>query len=478
MMDLEFFDYKISNAEKINTILGKNGSGKSTFLTKMESSFANDQTKNFKYITPERAGTLRYEPNVERSIEQDINYLSNDRRKNQTVQFKQQSISQYRKLQLLYYQELDDNMEQRRDENHTFEKTILGKINSLLENIEIKPTTNGIETFVKGTTTKIPTEKISSGESELISLAIECLVFTKEADKDKQNFLLLDEPDVHLHPDLQYKLGQFLKELVNEYNLFIFIATHSTAFVGAFTEYAEATFGLIGFGQKKIDFKKINEVYQRILPVFGAHPLSNLFNEAPIFLIEGEDDLRIWQQAIRTSQGALKIYPVDIDGIDHFAEYEKSIIEIINSIYDSPIAYSVRDKDEIEGEIDNMPPLKRYRLVCRAAENLILSDEVLHSLGLNWDTLKGQLDNWIDSRAGHPRFDKMKEFQDSRYDRLSFKLKEIRNILIGETGSSKPWEVAVGQIIGKLAKGEITKDFSEGKISSFIGKKLINELIK
>lgn len=477
-MNLEFSDYKITNADKINTLLGKNGSGKSIFLTKLESHYASEQTKNFKYITPERAGTLTYEPSVERNIERDGNWLSNDRRKNQTTQFKHQSISQYRKLQLLYYQELDNDMQQRRDENHTFEKTILGKINSLLENIEIKPTTNGIETFVKGTTTKISTDKISSGESELISLAIECLVFAKESDMDKQNFLLLDEPDVHLHPDLQYKLGQFLKELAVEYELIIFIATHSTAFVGAFTDYENATFGLISFEQKEIDFKKINEVYKRILPVFGAHPLSNLFNEAPIFLIEGEDDLRIWQQAIRTSEGRLKIYPVDIDGIDHFAEYEKSIIDIVNSIYDSPIAYSVRDKDEIEDDIDDIPPLKRYRLVCRAAENLILSDEVLGSLGVDWETLKKRIDIWIDNRDDHPKFEKMREFQQSGYDRLSFKLKEIRNILIGETGTSKPWEVAVGQIVGRLAKGDIVKDFSEGKISSFIGQDLIDEIIK
>src|SRR5690625_1291161 len=236
-MNLEFSDYKITNANKVNILLGKNGSGKSTFLTKLESHYIHEPEKNFMYITPERAGTLTYEPNVERNIERDENWLSDNRRKNQTTQFKQQSISRYRKLQLLYYQELDSDMDQRRDKNHTFEKTILGKINSLLENIEIKPTTNGIETFIKGTTTKIPTEKISSGESELISLAIECLVFAKESDKDKQNYLLLDEPDVHLHPDLQYKLGQFLKELVIEYNITIFIATHSTAFIGAFTEY-------------------------------------------------------------------------------------------------------------------------------------------------------------------------------------------------------------------------------------------------
>lgn len=476
-MDFEFSDYKVLNAKKINTLLGKNGSGKSTLLTSLESHYENNNNYNVKYITPERAGTLKYEPSVERNIENNESWLSLDRRKNQTTQFKQQSISQYRKLQNLYFQELDQSMEQRRNENHTFEKIILGKINSLLENIEVKPTTNGIETFAKRTETKIPTEKISSGEAELISLSIECLVFAKESDKTKQNILLLDEPDVHLHPDLQYKLGLFLKDLVDEFELTIFIATHSTAFVGAFTDYEESTFGLVTFDQKELEFKGINEVYKKILPVFGAHPLSNLFNESPIFLVEGEDDLRIWQQAIRTSHGQLKIYPVDIDGIDHFSEYEKIVVEIINAIYDSPIAYSLRDKDDTDDVIDDIPPLNRYRLYCRTAENLILTDEVLESLGLDWDVLKVRLDQWIENRSDHPKYLYMKEFKDSGYDRLSFNIKEIRNILIGETGSSKPWEVAVGQVLGRLVIGDLTKDFSTNKISYFVGEALINELI-
>lgn len=69
---------------------------------------------------------------------------------------------------------------------------------------------------------------------------------------DKVNFLLLDEPDVHLHPDLQYKLGLFLKEIVSKNNIKIIIATHSTAFIGAFTDFHYATFGLIKPSQKEI----------------------------------------------------------------------------------------------------------------------------------------------------------------------------------------------------------------------------------
>lgn len=149
-------------------------------------------------------------------------------------------------------------------------------------------------------------------------------------------------------------------------------------------------------------------------------------------------------------------------------------MDIINSIYDSPIAYSLRDKDEIE----DIPPLRRYRLKCRVAENLILCDEVLTFLSLDWETMINRLDSWLDNLKEHPKYNKMQEFKDSDYDRLTFKLKEIRNIIIGETGTEKPWGVAVGQVIGKLVNGEIPKDFSENNLAAYLGEKLVNELIK
>lgn len=478
-MEINYKDYRLKNLKKINILLGKNGTGKSTLLTQFEENISQEENFQVKYITPERAGILKFEPNVESNIQHRETWLAEDRRKNQTVNFKAQSIFQYRKLQLLYFKELDQNMEQRKNEDHTFEKIILGKINSLLENIEIRANTIAIEAFKKGTDDKIDIGKISSGESELISLAIEVLSFSKEIDQKKNNYLLLDEPDVHLHPDLQFKLGVFLKEVIEENNLNLIIATHSTAFMGAFSDYEDASFGLILPGYKEIDFKNINSVYKRILPVFGAHPLSNLFNQSPIFLVEGEDDLRIWQQAIRSSQGKLKIYPVDIDGIDQFANYEQSVREIIQSVYDNPVAFSLRDRDDIaeEDEITDLPPLIRFRLKCRAAENLILSDEVLESLGISWHKLKDQFDLWIKNRTDHPRHSDMKAFQDSGYDRKIFNLKKIRNIIIGETGSSKPWEVAVGQVIGKLVDKKIDIDYSENKISGFLGEKLIRVII-
>lgn len=43
-------------------------------------------------------------------------------------------------------------------------------------------------------------------------------------------------------------------------------------------------------GQVSLDFKTVTDTDRSILPIFGAHPLSNVLNQSPIFLVEGEDD--------------------------------------------------------------------------------------------------------------------------------------------------------------------------------------------
>jgi len=55
-------------------------------------------------------------------------------------------------------------------------------------------------------------------------------------------------------------------------------------------------------GDTDLQFAPIDDGLRKVLPVFGAHPLSNIFNQAPVLLLEGDDDERIWQQAVRSSQ--------------------------------------------------------------------------------------------------------------------------------------------------------------------------------
>ena len=483
--------YSLRGLSRINVLLGKNGCGKSTALKQVEAAVNDDDDfGRTKYVTPERGGTLKYEPNVENSMVNSKGWFEKTRRANQFTQFREQTVVQYRKLQSLVQYEIETIPEIRSDLSHTFDTTV-SKINALLDNIEFRRKPSDFELLLRGTGEPLQPGQISSGESELISLAIECLVFDKECasedansgeqqegegqGRDKENALFLDEPDVHLHPDLQARFATLLKELADDGNLKIIIATHSTALLAAFHDYEHVSVAFMGMRQTDMEFRPVTEVTKRILPVFGAHPLSNVFNESPVLLVEGEDDERVWQQAVRSSNGQLKLFPRGVDAIQNLKEHEDEVVAVLNAVYDNATAYSLRDRDEVEEEeIQDDPPLIRMRFSCRAAENLILSDNVLQSLGTSWEALSTKIDAWIDANAEHVHHAAMVAFKESGYDRKRGKLKELRNDLMGVIGSSKPWEVAVGQVIGGLQGHQPSSDHD---IRHYLGTKVVGNLI-
>jgi energy-coupling factor transporter ATP-binding protein EcfA2 len=468
--------FRLTNLSKINILLGKNGCGKSSLLKKVEEVLKGNKDGEVNYVTPERGGSLSYNSGVEQNSANDENWASSQKRANQWIQFKSYSISQFRKLELLSLREIEKNHVIRQDLTHNFD-TIINQINSLLTNVRIERTNKGdFEIFHRNTNTKLNPSQISSGESELIALTIECLTFAKTCQNGKNNYLFLDEPDVHLHPDLQANFIQFLIDLVGKHDFHIVIATHSTPILGALIEYEDSRFAILENGGSEPEFKALTEMYKTILPIFGAHPLSNLFNQTPIFLVEGEDDVRIFQQAIRTSNGVLKLYPCAVGGIGNFPEYEAAVLEIISGVYDKARAYSLKDRDDGDEITTDSLTLMRYKTSCRAAENLILSDEVLNNLGTNWIEFEIKLENWLTTFQTHSKFSMMEEFKSNGYDRKGFDLKEVRNVLVGLTPSAKPWEIAVGQVIGQLATGEIAKDFNDNKICNYLGNKLSDRI--
>ena len=96
----------IQNA-RFSILLGKNGSGKSSLLRQLDK----DKTFNTKYISPERGGSLKYDPGVENNMLQKEDYLPNDRRQNRTERFRQQSAAQFRNLEMLVLREIEKTQE-------------------------------------------------------------------------------------------------------------------------------------------------------------------------------------------------------------------------------------------------------------------------------------------------------------------------------------------------------------------------------
>lgn len=476
MTEFDVNGYSIKNLNKINIVLGKNGCGKSSLFRSLEQGMSVDSLGygKMKYVTPERGGSLVYEANMEQSLLSSIRWLPEQRRRNQSGNFRQQSVAQYKKLETLVLREIEKD--KRSDLGYTFD-IYVDKVNTLLDNIKIKRQETTFKIYRKSDDVEVSADSISSGESELISLGIECLIFSKEIVAGKENFLFLDEPDVHLHPDLQVRLMHFLVKLVAENDFKIFIATHSTAILGSLESFSDTHVSFLSFGQKEIKFEAVSDIYKKVLPVFGAHPLSNIFNKAPVLLVEGEDDERIWQQVVRSSVGRVKLYPCFVEGVSSMNEYELKVQEIIKAVYDGARGYSLRDRDDGDGEIDDVDSLVRMKLSCRSAENILLADETLALLGINWGELKSKIEEWLVANSSHSRYAAMSNFKEGGFNRRDFDLKDIRNVLMGITGSPKPWEVAVGQAIEKIRWSEGQSYENEGSILSFLGKKVVENLL-
>jgi len=470
-MDRQAAQYQLRNLGRINVVLGKNGSGKSTLLKAIEQNLEADGEK--RYVTPERGGTLTYEADVEHSLTTNSDWLRSSRRVNQFIRFRQQSMAQFRRLELAVF---------RGSEGVTVAdfQPYVDRLNGLLDNIEIErnSTTFDIYSARDGQRVMVPASDISSGESELISLGIEALAFAEELDQERENYLILDEPDVHLHPDLQGRLMAFLVALVDDYKFNVLLATHSTAILGGLADVPGTGVAFMQSGDTELIFEQITELHRRVLPVFGAHPLSNIFNEAPVLIVEGEDDERVWQQAIRTAGGGLRVYPVACEnGVSGMSTYEQEVRRIIRAVYENAVGFSLRDRDDTEGEIEDEPPIRRMKLACRAAENLILSDDVLAGQSLTWEQIQGRIAEWLEHNPEHPASGAMADFRASGFDRKTADLKRIRNLLTGAIlDSNKSWEVLAGQAIGRLAVNGVVTSPGDNSLQAYLGTKTVQVL--
>lgn len=477
-MDLTANGQTLRELGVINVIMGKNGCGKSRLLRHFDEHLASGQPNAYviKYLSPERGGSLTADSSIRDTIQASPGWAGGQRRKNRVENFRQISVAEFQLLELTVLRTIEKDLAKRQDATYTFDTTI-ETINRLLDNIKVvRHDRAAFEVQARDTTDKRDVGVLSSGESELLSVVIEILSFASQmalpTNQDRRGILLLDEPDVHLHPDLQQRLMELLASATHKKPITTIIATHSTAILGGLNNAVDAKVAFMPKGTTNLSFRPISDALRDVIPVFGAHPLSNVFNQSPVLLVEGEDDVRIWQRAVRSSQGRIKLWPCPAGDIQSLNSYETTASEIIGAVYDNARAYSLRDRDGAPYEINDLPHVTRMRLNCRTAENLLLSDDSLAILGATWDQMRDAITNWIAAQAGHPRIQEVQDFA-AGWDRMSASVKEIRNILLGLTGYAGDWETAVGQAIARLDGNSPT---GEGSLIRFLGEKAVQSL--
>lgn len=470
--------YQLGDLGPISVVLGKNGCGKSTLLREMDQVLG--RSGYTRYITPERGGQLSFDGNVETNMSNNASWANDIRRRNRADNFPQLSVAEFRRLETLVLRTIEQDPAVRADTSFSFDTTVAA-INSVLDNVVLaRSPTAAFDVTARGSASgPLNSEQLSSGESELVSLATELLAYSYVAAsttyRSRENYLLMDEPDVHLHPDLQYRLMQLLRQVVAERPHYrVVIATHSTAIVSALADMGDVSVAFMKAGQRQLAFRSASDVLKEVLPIFGAHPLSNVFNNKPILLVEGEDDQRIWEQAVRSSGGWLRVWPCVAGDVQSLNNYEQTCADVIGAVYDNATALSVRDRDAGGYALNDLGPVKRAKLNCYAAENLLLSDDVLQSLSQNWQSMTSAFDAWLVAYPSHPQYSDMKAFKDGGYDRRDAKIKSLRNVIMMLAGSEKPWEVAIGQCIAGVngtnaAPPDSLRDFLGPKLLAMIG---------
>jgi hypothetical protein len=546
----------LENLRRINVILGKNGCGKSTLLAAL----SDQQKQNHIY------GSLLY---PERGSRIDAETES----------------SSFRDKLLESFKEIFSGELCKKNCAHRvipLVPALMDSINRYLENIrlyiDILPPQTSEDTHQvmlalrsRRSPNNLEWDELSSGENEFITVWLRIVTFwlkntmhscsgKKHLGEKGQTWLLLDEPDLHLHPDAQHKLCDMIICIVSAINrnfknqdrtgvLSVILATHSTTVLSALMACADPemtpavcfmqrdaerlTFQSLAEKRvtdtKKSEPPSLSKKLNDILPIFGAHPLSQIFNANPLFLVEGGDEERIWQQAVRTTKGVIKLYPREVGGEGNMSYYEATVNEILPSIYDNPLAYSLVDGDGVgrENDVPDYVPgkIKRFRLHCYAAENLLLSDDVLQNIvkkygvhttknskgkdirtplpiTLSWSDVTQAVEEWLlePSHKKHSRYECIQRFKASNFDRVGFNkvkdivrlllelMEEIINRKISEQLNKElnedekitvtaEWEVLVGQTIGQLTIGEINPIISNHSIFAYLGKDFVKIIL-
>jgi AAA domain, putative AbiEii toxin, Type IV TA system len=470
---------ELLNISNVNIILGRNGSGKSRFLRALEINLsADDSNFNVRYISPERAGVFKCDGNMQNNIEHNPGWLSQVRRRNQADNFKAASANLLREIEIIYLRKLQDSTLIRQDLQRNFRVDRLEGINRLLSNISIEQVDSKF-VFINSSGDSVAPDQISSGESEAIAIASEIMYFFETIDKSKFNILLLDEPDVHLHPDLQARLAKFIlgeiASLSDEIRpqVTICLATHSTPLVCALAESEYTSIGTKDFGIAAIQQKAAPQQIKKVAPFFG-HPLSLSLSNDVMLILEGEDDERVWQQAARSSKGRIRLFPVLATSVDQQSDLENFCAPLLQSLYDEPCAYSLRDGDRKTDELQPIGPVKRFRLNCYAIENTLVSDECLHVLR-NWTDFQTSAANWIKENSDHRDKELIEKLVISKDRMRHEKIKQIRQLICAIANSKKPWEVVVGQAIGTLDTSSLAT--GSDNLANFIGENTLQVLL-
>lgn len=451
--------WSIDKLTSLTVLLGKNGSGKSLLLR----AWRDTDKQSCHYVIPERTGDLQYQ----------IDYLSDQldgaRRSNSaTGNF----IDQYRRRVVARIQAYFTSRGNYRGTgpvpgDPAVIERLLGQLLpdfSIALDPERAPPYSLLRSADGQSVGDIA--QLSSGEAQLISIALDVLTIASmwEVKGAAKRVMLIDEPDAHIHPDLQVRFADFVVQVAQHFKLQIAIATHSTTLLAAMGQFGKEHTSVVYLDRTKADFSasEFTPVLKELAACLGGHALMGPLFGVPLLLVEGDDDYRIWSQVPRHHVTSFAVIPCNGDEI---RQYQKSLEKLFSALREAdgkPVGYALLDGDKSKPQDNAGTPQKHIlylKLDCHEAENLYLSDEVLAAMSTNWvkarEAIKSKASQFGDKAAALGACD--------GWDRKSVDLKQPKQLIEELSMCVDPkrlhWTIRVAQVLGKARPTGQLADF-------------------
>jgi len=455
--------WTLTGLRPLTVLFGKNGSGKSLLLR----SWRNKNPEEFHYVVPERTGDFGFNINYMQA-ELDANQRRDQSQRNYTPEYRQRTFARVQ----AYYNA--------RGARRTGQ--LIGPAPDELEalisilfpdfRVELNegfPPYRIVRSEAEANVGSA--EELSSGEAQFLSLGVDIVTMGAlwELRNTQKRIILVDEPDAHIHPDLQVRFADFLQQVARRFRMQVAVATHSTTLLSALGQFAKDDAGVIYMrrGTDTFEAQPFTDVLKEVSAILGGHALMGPLFDVPLLLVEGDDDYRVWSQVPRHHHTAFAVIPCDGDQIQ---KYQRSLERVFASLRErvaKPAGYALLDGDKPVPQLGN-PPQDHIRFVglaCHEVENLYLTDEVLALLDTRWEPA-------IDAIVqGAARFVNKRALLEAAptWDRKRADLKQvIIEISIILDRKQVHWTTRVGAALGR---GKPT-----GSLAEFLGEPVVSSM--
>jgi predicted ATP-dependent endonuclease of OLD family len=202
------------------------------------------------------------------------------------------------------------------------------------------PTPLTVSVYEKEYDAKFNLEEISSGSKEILALLTHIFIAADEAD-----ILIIEEPELHLHPGAEQSVFEILTEIIEENDLQVIIATHSDVFVNQ-SEVHEIV-RTEREGATTIRSVESGSLARELSDL--GYSKSGLLQSDVVVFVEGRSDkliLNQWMESVSNEVYSERISFVELEGAGNISTHGRSLVKLLIS-FDIPYMFVV-DSDENE----------------------------------------------------------------------------------------------------------------------------------